>query len=178
MKTISQILALIGGLILSIPVHHVTPKIYNNVVQAKDIDPLLSQLKEKYGVEENKAMALLSHIRKLEDQVFPKAEDILAVIAVESRFREDAVSPSGAIGLMQIMYKYHRDKSFSEEELKDPFHNIHVGVTILREYYQNLRDRSATFQAYNIGIGAWRKGLTAEKYVEKVNLERERIDGQ
>lgn len=64
-------------------------------------------------------------------------ELILAIIAVESRFKEKAVSPVGAQGLMQVMAKAHPKKIKSiggTRALYDPKKNISVGSKILSQY--------------------------------------------
>jgi soluble lytic murein transglycosylase-like protein len=63
---------------------------------------------------------------------------VLAVAAVESKFKPGAVNPaSGAKGLMQIMPRWHRDKILSvggEPSLLLIAPNFDVGATILGEY--------------------------------------------
>ncbi len=64
-------------------------------------------------------------------------ELILAIIAVESTFKERAVSRCGARGLMQVMPGAHGRKMRQiggSQELFDPAKNIHVGSRILVNY--------------------------------------------
>ncbi len=64
-------------------------------------------------------------------------ELILAIIAVESTFKERAVSRRGARGLMQVMPGSHRGKVSEiggSHQLFDPAKNIHVGSRILVNY--------------------------------------------
>ena len=64
-------------------------------------------------------------------------ELILAVIAVESTFKERAVSRCGARGLMQVMPGSH-DRKMQQiggsHQLFDPAKNIHIGSWILVSY--------------------------------------------
>lgn len=64
-------------------------------------------------------------------------ELILAIIAVESTFKERAVSRCGARGLMQVMPGSHPRKMGEiggSHELFDPAKNIHIGSRILVSY--------------------------------------------
>jgi len=78
----------------------------------------------------------------------------------ESRFCNDAVSPRGAIGLMQIMPYVAREYGISDEELLDPVVNIELAARIMKSVEKMmrlprkmpLRDRTALLLAcYNGG---------------------------
>ncbi|MBS1960823.1 MAG: lytic transglycosylase domain-containing protein [Bdellovibrionales bacterium] len=72
---------------------------------------------------------------------------VLSVIQVESSFRADAVSSAGAVGLMQLMPGTARRlgaRHVTVKALQDPFLNLELGVTYLR----NLRVRYAGLSAY------------------------------
>ena len=64
---------------------------------------------------------------------------LLAVIKHESNFDPLAVSPKGALGLMQVIPSWHTDKIYAlkrdkPSNLQDPDFNIHLGAWILRSY--------------------------------------------
>ncbi len=59
---------------------------------------------------------------------------VLSVITVESQFNKYAVSNAGAIGLMQIMPFWLKEKNHLNRDLFDINTNIHLGCSILREY--------------------------------------------
>lgn len=88
-----------------------------------------------------------------------------AVIAAESGFNPAAVSPKGAIGLMQIMpataerFGLRADKQRSiERKLADPKINIRLGARYLRELMRLFPDRlDLVLASYNAGEGAVRK---------------------
>lgn len=69
-------------------------------------------------------------------------ELIEAVIEVESGFDANAVSPCGAVGLMQIVPKWHRSRmeALGVDDLKDPYSNILVGTDILADLFEEYGD--------------------------------------
>ena len=93
---------------------------------------------------------------------------ILSVMAVESRFNPVAESNAGALGLMQIIPRFHSEKyDTNDQSLLDPETNIHVGVKILREYIARESSQVAALQRYN---GAYDDPTTA--YANKVLGEK------
>jgi len=85
---------------------------------------------------------------------------LTALIVVESGADQKAVSPHGALGLMQIMPGHW---SYENKELRDPYTNIEAGATILR-YYIKRHGLIGGLRAYNCGTPA---GATVE-YAKKV----------
>ncbi|MCM8595903.1 lytic transglycosylase domain-containing protein [Accumulibacter sp.] len=85
-----------------------------------------------------------------------------AIMAAESGFDPEAVSPKGAIGLMQVMpatasrYGLQSDtKKTVEEKLSDPKTNIRVGARYLRDLVRMFPDQpELVIAAYNAGEGA------------------------
>ncbi len=73
---------------------------------------------------------------------------VLALIEVESHFDPGAVSPVGAVGLMQIMPFWPGELGFSAELVR-PAPNIRIGCEILRYYlraeHQNWRRALARY---------------------------------
>jgi soluble lytic murein transglycosylase-like protein len=80
-----------------------------------------------------------------------------AIIHVESRFNANAVSPKGAIGLMQIMPATGRSLGVEEPRraLFDPQTNVRAGAKYLRILMDKFSDRpELAIAAYNAGEGA------------------------
>lgn len=90
---------------------------------------------------------------------------ILSVMSVESTFKQDAVSNANAIGLMQVIHFWHKEKT-TQVGLFDPKNNIDVGTRILREYKKLSRSDSEMLARYN---GTWKK---SNKYSTKVLARR------
>lgn len=81
---------------------------------------------------------------------------VSALMYVESRFRSDAVSPKGAVGLMQLMPATAAQYGVSSRrELLDPRTNVEVGVRHLRSLHDRYDGRvHLMLAAYNAGEGA------------------------
>lgn len=77
---------------------------------------------------------------------------VLAIIAEESRFNPDAVSPVGAIGLMQVMPQWEKVLGISGS-LKDPEVSIKYGLEVLGFYMEMYKDIELALTAYNRGPG-------------------------
>jgi soluble lytic murein transglycosylase-like protein len=78
---------------------------------------------------------------------------VLALIEVESRFDRWAVSPAGAVGLMQVMPFWPRELGVQNQLVKvEP--NIRMGCEILR-YYLRIENRnwSRALARYNGSVG-------------------------
>lgn len=84
------------------------------------------------------------------------AEWIRAVMRIESRGNRRAISPAGAMGLMQIMPATWTDLSARYGLGADPFDpraNIHAGAAYLRLMWDRYGDLAAMLAAYNAGPG-------------------------
>jgi soluble lytic murein transglycosylase-like protein len=97
---------------------------------------------------------------------------IIAVMAIESRFNPIAQSDGGAIGLMQVIPRYHADKLDGPHgaSMLDPHANIRLGAKVLKEYIRRGGTDVAGLQLYN---GASADASNA--YANKVLGERQRL---
>ncbi len=97
---------------------------------------------------------------------------IIAVIAIESRFNPIAQSDGGAIGLMQVIPRFHADKFdvAHGKSVLDPRTNIQLGARVLKEYIKRSGTDATGLQLYN--------GASADAgnvYANKVLGERQRL---
>ena len=76
---------------------------------------------------------------------------VLSIMSVESDFNPRAVSPVGAVGLMQVMPLWK--KVLDVDDLSEPEVSIHAGVQILQHYQGLYDDVGLTLTAYNRGPG-------------------------
>lgn len=98
---------------------------------------LSRHIQRRYSVKAHKAKTIVNAaFAKGAELDIPPAL-ILAVIAVESTFRDRAVSRAGARGLMQVVPKWHPEQMRAiggPQALFDPRKNIHAGAHILARY--------------------------------------------
>jgi len=93
---------------------------------------------------------------------------IICLIKEESNFNPLAENKSGALGLMQIIPKYHKNKmdalGINRNELFYIKNNLTVGVQILNEYFSKTKDMTKALQKY-VGASHISK---ADKYINNI----------
>ena len=94
--------------------------------------------------------------QEMVDQAARKAElpaaIVHAVAKAESGYRQDAVSPKGAIGMMQLM---PTTAAMLQADPRDPEQNTQAGAMYLREMLVKYHgDVAMALAAYNAGPGA------------------------
>lgn len=89
---------------------------------------------------------------------------LLALVTVESGFDAEAVSPRGALGLMQIMpVSGERYATAAErrvpvaQRLRDPRTNLHTGARMLADLLRRFGRIDAALAAWNAGEGRVRR---------------------
>jgi soluble lytic murein transglycosylase-like protein len=92
-------------------------------------------------------------LRKIAREVGVAPRLALSMAKVESKFDHKAVSPKGAIGVLQVMpHVAWEEYEVTAERLFDPDVNIRIGLTVmkslLRRFDQNL---DLSLAAYNAG---------------------------
>lgn len=90
---------------------------------------------------------------------------LFALTRTESAFIVDVKSPSGALGLMQVMPKTGAEtakqigmKNFNAEYLKDAEKNITIGTAYLKQMHDRFDNKVLATAAYNAGpnaVGKW-----------------------
>ncbi|MFZ2853331.1 MAG: transglycosylase SLT domain-containing protein [Rhodocyclaceae bacterium] len=98
---------------------------------------------------------------------------IVAVIGIESGFNPLAQSTMGALGLMQVMPRYHRDKvpqGAGNSHFLDPVINVQVGAQVLREAIHRNGGLVAGLQQYG------GSPLSEGGYADKVLAEKRRLE--
>lgn len=118
------------------------------------------------------------HLQKAAERTGVEYDLLKAVIAVESGFDPAAVSPKGAVGLMQLMpataerFGVAASKKRSmQEQLADPAVNIPAGARYLSYLMDLFPGRlDLVLAAYNAGEGAVQKfGKAIPPYKETMN---------
>ena len=118
------------------------------------------------------------HLQKAAEKTGVDYDLLKAVIAVESGFDAEAVSPKGAVGLMQLMpataerFGVAASKQRTmQQQLADPSVNIPAGARYLSYLMGLFPDRlDLVLAAYNAGEGAVKKyGKAVPPYKETLN---------
>ena len=97
-------------------------------------------------------------------------ELISSVIAAESGYQADAVSPTGALGLMQLMPGTAR--SLGVDDPMDPRQNILGGARYLQQQFQRFGSVQRALAAYNAGPAAVARYGGIPPYAETQNYVR------
>lgn len=108
-----MIKALILGLMLSASIYT------QHDVQPPSTDgKLITNISAEYKISKQQAAEAVYLASKHAHETFPTKLDILAIMAIESRFNPKAISISNAKGLMQILYTKTRNSA----------ENVYAGV--------------------------------------------------
>jgi len=118
----------------------------------------------------DRAQPYLDQIAQAEKQ-YGLPENLLAnVIKTESQFDPSAKSPAGAVGIAQIMPKYHPDI-----DPTDPRASIDYSAEYLSKLYKRFGDWDKAIMAYNAGPTAIARGRVPKEtssYLEKINASK------
>ena len=118
------------------------------------------------------------HMQAAAHKYLLDVELLQALIAAESGFNVTAISPKGALGLMQLIpetaarYGVQGDRRTSQQQkLFDPYTNIHAGSHYLRDLLTLFKGQlDLALAAYNAGEGAVQKaGNKIPNYPETQN---------
>jgi len=114
----------------------------------------MSQRLEKFVADPHTRIELLKQVHYEASRTAIEPELVLAVIEVESRFDEFAISVSGARGLMQVMPFWLDEIGISDQNLFKIRTNLRMGCTILR-YYMDMEpgNLGRALARYNGSLG-------------------------
>ena len=96
------------------------------------------------------------------------------MIAVESRFNPFAASEQGALGLMQIVPRFHMDKLPEEADhsaFLDPVTNVQVGTKVLHESIRRFGGIENGLQQFGGALND-----PDRRYASKVLAEKQRLE--
>jgi soluble lytic murein transglycosylase-like protein len=125
---------------------------YESEVWHKSMEPRLAQFVPTHEAR----VEILDHVyceAKRDPTLEIPPDLVLALMEVESRFDRWAVSPAGAVGLMQVMPFWPRELGVQNQLVKVA-PNIRMGCEILR-YYVRAENRNWTraLARYNGSVG-------------------------
>ncbi|MFD1558410.1 transglycosylase SLT domain-containing protein [Paraburkholderia silviterrae] len=100
----------------------------------EDDKKLPTYLSQKFGLAKDKAAQISQAVTTAAEKYSLPPAVLLAIISIESRFREKAHGANHATGLMQVVPSAHRNLLRDGKDLTDPEVNIDVGSSILYGY--------------------------------------------
>jgi soluble lytic murein transglycosylase-like protein len=116
-------------------------------------------LMRKFGVARAKAEQISAAVMSSAAKYSLPPELLLAIISIESRFREKAKGANDATGLMQVVPSAHR-QLVKHINLTEPTANIEAGSSILHGYLQSAQgDLNAALKSYG-GSAAYAKKVS------------------
>ncbi|MEC5407650.1 transglycosylase SLT domain-containing protein [Paraburkholderia sp. MPAMCS5] len=124
-------------------------------------DRMSAYLTQKFGVAKEKAQKISDAVQSAASKYSLPPALLLAVISIESRFKEKAKGANGATGLMQVVPSAHRGLLRNVKDLTEPTTNIEVGSAILSGYVRSANgDVNAALKNYG----------GSQAYAQKVSL--------
>lgn len=134
-------------------------------------DTLRSYYSQKI-INQEMANKLYYDVNRFSEEFKVDEKLITAIIQVESNFSHNAVSPKGAIGLMQLM---PGTAELLNVNINDPTENLYGGIKYFSKLLEkNNNDISLALAAYNAGMGNVSKYDSippfseTQNYIEKV----------
>lgn len=131
----------------SSPSHKRLNAIYSHLPRPKDLGLEFDRAAKKYDVS---------------------ARLLLSMCVAESHLGVKKRNRSGATGICQIIPSQH---GTTARAMLDYRKNIDMAAKIFSEYAQQCGGQWCAVQAYNIGIGAYKKGIRARGYLAAVKQE-------
>lgn len=148
---------------LPVPSHNVNFEYRHS--ESTQLVKLTQAVVDKHNVDWNFAYTVVKTAKMYEHDDFPKAQDILSIISIESKFDIKAKS-AGNIGLAQINYRVWR-KQVDKHQLYTIDGSVKQCASILSEYYDQTGNTKGAVMAYNVGITAYKNGTRNQSYYKK-----------
>lgn len=127
-------------------------------------DRMSVYLTHKFGLAKEKAQKISEAVQSAASKYSLPPALLLAIISIESRFKEKAKGSNGATGLMQVVPSAHRGLLRNVKDLTEPTTNIEVGSAILYGYMRSANgDMNAALKSYG----------GSQAYAQKVSLKVE-----
>ncbi len=157
------------------------PQLFGANLNCSPAPPSISPLSPKLAAFFESSQVLKNikpHMQAAAHKYLLDVELLQALIAAESGFNVTAISPKGALGLMQLIpetaarYGVQGDRRTSQQQkLFDPYTNIHAGSHYLRDLLTLFKGQlDLALAAYNAGEGAVQKaGNKIPNYPETQN---------
>jgi hypothetical protein len=123
-------------------------------------DRMSAYLMHKFGVAKEKAQKISDAVQSAASRYSLPPALLLAIISIDSRFKEKAKGANGATGLMQVVPQAHRGLLRNVKDLTEPTANIEAGSAILYGYMRSANgDLNAALQSYG-GSRAYAKKVS------------------
>ena len=98
---------------------------------------------------------------------------IISLMEIESSFKVNSLSNRGAIGLFQVMPRYHRNK-IKNKDIWSIEDNIKIGTTVLKEYIElSNGDIFKALQRYNGSLFDKKKRYSNKIFKNLDNINKE-----
>lgn len=128
----------------------------------ENTDRMSAYLTQKFGLAKEKAQKISDAVQAAASKYSLPPALLLAIISIESRFKDKAKGPNGATGLMQVVPGAHRGLLRNVKDLTEPTANIEVGSAILYGYMRSANgDLNAALKSYG----------GSQAYAQKVSLK-------
>jgi hypothetical protein len=130
----------------------------------ENTERMSAYLTHKFGLAKEKAEKISDAVQSAASKYSLPPALLLAIISIESRFKEKAKGANGATGLMQVVPGAHRGLLRNVKDLTEPTANIEVGSAILYGYMRSANgDMNAALKSYG----------GSQAYAQKVSLKVE-----